>query len=207
MASPTCRNCHYDLRGIDSERCPECGAPSTWFHMKFFEFAEFQRAAVALQQADVIIREFDPGRGNVSVAGLGSAPMVYEIQFAALDLDRARAVLDDVGIPLRLPVVDREEPWCPGCSEHLNEDAVCPACRTAYQWVDVGDPEPADPSPTTPRRRGRFPWLVLLCAFVAAFMSPAVWSFMPAGSPMKLPATGVIWLTLYAGVRLVLRFR
>jgi hypothetical protein len=207
MPVPKCRLCDYDLRGIDSERCPECGTPCTWFHLKFFDLSEYQRAAVVLREANVVILEFDPGRGNLSVAGLGTAPTVYEIHFAALDLDRARAALDDAGIPLRLPVVDRAEPWCPRCGEPLDAEATCPACRTAYQWVDVGDPEPAAAVRATAPRPGRFPWVLLVCAFVAVFASPAAWAFMPSGSPLRLPVTGGIWLGLYAGVKLIWRLR
>jgi hypothetical protein len=29
-SAPTCRNCGYSLKGISSQKCPECGLPIEW---------------------------------------------------------------------------------------------------------------------------------------------------------------------------------
>ena len=64
-----------------------------------------------------------------------------EIWFGQQDLKKVFATLDDAGVATPLPIVDLTEPNCPSCSAPLDtkSDESCPACGTAFQWVDIDE--------------------------------------------------------------------
>lgn len=137
-----CPRCRYDLRGTASPVCPECGAPKSCTKIAFFNNDEFDEAARVLKVAGIYIwcvHSSDGGPGVINFfTGQSKRP---EIWFGLQDAKEVIATLDDAGLATPLPIVDRSEPNCPSCSAPLDThgDEICPACGTAFQWVDMDE--------------------------------------------------------------------
>jgi predicted RNA-binding Zn-ribbon protein involved in translation (DUF1610 family) len=140
-----CAACGYDLRGIESPLCPECGAPRVWRRLRFLSLPEFLQAVEVLQNANRFqLRIIDPRFGNMDLLTMLPTNNAFgEIQVSQSDSADAIQVLEDAGIFMPLPIVDRAEPNCPACLHPLDEtsDKVCPSCGAGFQWVTIEEPE------------------------------------------------------------------
>jgi hypothetical protein len=92
--------------------------------------------AQVLRDAGIAIREtvapalFPTGLFEASVPAL--LIPVHEQQ-------RAATVLEEIGLTLAYPLVDKSEPMCPVCSAALDPygPAECPFCGLRFDWVDI----------------------------------------------------------------------
>ena len=135
-----CSRCRYDLRGSASPVCPECGAPKKGTKLAFFNVDEFNEAARVLKEAGIFIWYLHSQTGGSGVVEIYTGQTTRpEIWFGEQDLKKVVATLDNAGVATPLPIVDRSEPNCPSCSAPLDTkgDEICPACGTAFQWVDI----------------------------------------------------------------------
>lgn len=145
----TCERCGYDLRGISSKLCPECGAPLDFIIVRIVEPQQFHFARAALEKENLISRFINPGGAMGIIAELTSDRSGW-LWIRADEADRAEEILDELGIITSLgakPIVDRAEPLCPKCDRALdaNGPEVCEHCGTLFQWVDI-ESEPFDPT-------------------------------------------------------------
>jgi hypothetical protein len=138
--------CGYDMRGSDSQRCPECGTPRT-VPVAIRDSQQFHLAKAMLERQGLLIRSIDPGGalGIVAIAE-GFAVQPGWLFVSVPDLVRVEECLDELGIMSSLsskPIVDRSEPICPQCEESLDPmgPEICPQCATAFQWVEIDQPD------------------------------------------------------------------
>ncbi len=137
-----CRRCGYDRRGTASPVCPECGAPTKCTKFAFFNDDEFNEAARVLKEAGIYFWCVHSSDGGAWVTNFYSGQTTRpEIWFGEQDLKKVVATLDNAGVATPLPIVDRSEPNCPSCNAPLDTkgDESCPACGTAFQWVDIDE--------------------------------------------------------------------
>ncbi len=137
-----CPRCRYDLRGSACPVCPECGAPKRCTKIAFFNDDEFDEAVRVLKEADIYFWCVNSHSGHQGLSSFYSGQTNRpEIWFGEQDLKKVVATLDDAGVATPLPIVDRSEPNCPSCSAPLDikGDEICPACGTAFQWVDIDE--------------------------------------------------------------------
>ncbi len=135
-----CPRCRYDFRGSASPVCPECGAPKSCTKIAFFNVDEFNEAVRALEEAGIYFWHLHAHGGSAGVVEIYTGQTTRpEIWFGQQDAKRVYALLDDAGVATPLPIVDRSEPSCPSCNAPLDTkgDEICPACGTAFQWVDI----------------------------------------------------------------------
>lgn len=148
-----CVNCRYDLRGITSKVCPECGTRTDSVAVRIMDSLQYHRARAALSHHGLLRGSIDPG------GTLGSAAVAEGFHVAGwvwVDPDRleeVEACLDSAGVFWQVrpvPIVDRSDPTCPSCGEKLNIDGPeeCENCGDVFQWVDVAN-EPLDPTGLT----------------------------------------------------------
>lgn len=137
-----CSRCRYDLRGSASPVCPECGAPKSCTKIAFFNDDEFDEATRVLKEAGIYFWGVNSHSGHQGLSSFYSGQMNRpEIWFGQQDLKKVFATLDNAGVATPLPIVDLTEPNCPSCNAPLdtNGDESCPACGTAFQWVDIDE--------------------------------------------------------------------
>ena len=144
-----CERCGYDLRGISSKLCPECGAPLDFIIVPIIDPEQFHFAHAALEKENLISRFINPG-GALGISAEISGDRSGWLWIRADEADRAEEILDELGIITSLgakPIVDRAEPLCPKCDRALdaNGPEVCEHCGTLFQWVDI-ESEPYDPT-------------------------------------------------------------
>jgi hypothetical protein len=153
-----CVKCQYDLRGITSKCCPECGTRTDSVAVRIMDSLQYHRARAALDHHGLLLGSMDPG------GSLGSAAIAEGIHIAGwvwVDPDRieeVEACLDSAGVFWQVrpvPIVDRSDPTCPSCLAKLNGDGPeeCPNCGDAFQWVDIEEP-PVDPTAMLCRQCG-----------------------------------------------------
>src|SRR5438477_7254180 len=63
----TCLRCGYDLRGIMSLQCPECGTPRS-VPIAISDARQYHRARAALEHDGLLIKFIDPG-GQLGTMG------------------------------------------------------------------------------------------------------------------------------------------
>lgn len=146
-----CIKCAYDLRGITSKVCPECGAPTNSIAIRVSDLQQYHRARAALEQKQLLLCAIAPG------GTLGTLAIVHGLPntdgWLWVDSDRlaeAEDCLDHAGIASGIhsrPIVDRSEPNCAKCGFPMdpNGPEVCPNCGAEFHWVDVTR-EPLDPT-------------------------------------------------------------
>jgi rubrerythrin len=145
----SCEQCGYDLRGISSKLCPECGGPIDFLIVRIVDPQQFHFARAALEKENLVSRFINPGGSmgiNAEITGDRSGWLWVRSDAA----DRAEEIFDDLGIVTSLgarPIVDRAEPVCPKCEHKLdvNGPETCPACNAEFDWIEVGS-EPLDPT-------------------------------------------------------------
>ena len=133
-----CNHCDYDLRGSDTEVCPECGAPRVWRKLRFFDRGHFLQALTVLGQAGIAATPVEATGFLEHILGGGNPPLP-EILIGRQDTEPAIEALEAAGIGVPLPIVDRSEPVCPECGTELDLGGPeqCPTCRLAFHWVEV----------------------------------------------------------------------
>jgi predicted amidophosphoribosyltransferase len=132
-----CEFCGYDLRGITSERCPECGQAKT-IALRFDDALHFHKARSALEHEGLLVSFVTAGLASEIV--YGTARSAGWLRVSMLDGDRVADLLHRIGVrwveEARV-FVDRNEPACPRCGEDLSAAANdCPRCRVGVQWID-----------------------------------------------------------------------
>lgn len=114
--------------------------PTEWKGIRFFNLDELTAARAVLEREGIIHRclNANPGIG-AHYFGQTATP---EIRFGPADTERVMQLLDDAGIPVPMPIVDRSEPICPNCDSTLDPDAeeMCPDCGLEFQWVEIEEP-------------------------------------------------------------------
>lgn len=141
---PRCHVCGYDLRGTEAAVCPECGTARVWRRLVFHDPREFAAAAHALHTAGVRSANFDPKGGFLGMGSvLGGAATAGEIWIGTTDALRAVVTLEQAGVHVPMPIVDRSEPSCPRCGERLDPDGPehCPSCGALFHWIEIEEPE------------------------------------------------------------------
>lgn len=136
-ATKRCEFCGYDLRGITSERCPECGQAMT-IAMRFDDAVQYHLARAALEHAGLLVSFVSAGVASEMV--YGTARSAGWLRVSAPEYDRAADVLHGIGVrwveEARV-FVHRGEPVCPRCDQDLSATGDdCPRCRVALLWVD-----------------------------------------------------------------------
>jgi hypothetical protein len=138
-----CETCGYDLRGAESERCPECGA-SRWLEaITIHDPSQYHRARAALEHARLLAKFSDPGGrwGPLQAVEFGSTIPGW-LWIDRNDVDHVADLLDDLGVQHSLnarPIVDRSEPLCPQCAGALDPAGPeqCPNCNALFTWVEI----------------------------------------------------------------------
>ncbi len=141
---PECHVCGYDLRGADTAACPECGTPRARRRLVFHDARDFAAAAHVLHTAGIQSANFDPKRGFFGLESvLGGAATAGEIWIGTTDAQRAVATLEQAGVHVPVPIVDRSEPSCPQCGERLDPDGPehCGQCGGLFHWIEIDEPE------------------------------------------------------------------
>lgn len=146
-----CASCNYALRGVESDKCPECGAVRWVALAQLDSHTELDEAAAALEHDGLA---FD------LVTATSNTPALHQTLWmgGALekvgggtvcvkrsDFKRAAAVLIvHFGEPAR-SIVDRAEPFCPACSAKLDPHGpdACPNCGKLFDWVEI-EPGPIE---------------------------------------------------------------
>jgi len=144
-----CIRCDYDLRGIQSKACPECGAPTTTIRVRVTDPQQFHRARAGLKHRGLLIHAVEPG-GAFGTAGILEGFPVTDgwLWVDPNHIDAVQECLDQSGVIWQmhaLPIVDRSDPVCPKCSAALDvkSSEPCPQCGAEFQWIDVAN-EPID---------------------------------------------------------------
>ncbi|MHC5023806.1 MAG: hypothetical protein ACYTGG_07830 [Planctomycetota bacterium] len=142
-----CYRCGYDLRGIKSDACPECGMPAT-VPIEIPDAQQFHLARAALERDGLLVRFTNPG-GSIGTIGILAGGNLATPGYLYVDSRHAEAIekcLGEAGVPWvfgALPIVDRAEPRCPTCGGELDPAGpeVCRTCGAAFQWVEIeGEP-------------------------------------------------------------------
>jgi rubrerythrin len=139
-----CMACGYDLRGCNSDRCPECGLSRQLDTITIQDSVQYHRARAALEREGLLTRFMDPsGAEEIGASGLRHPGWLWVDQ---TKLDRVEEILDELGIPNSInsrPIVDRSEPTCPRCSGMLDSygPEQCPHCGALFTWVNISEPE------------------------------------------------------------------
>lgn len=131
-----CEFCGYDLRGITSELCPECGQAKT-ISLRFDDAMHYHRARAALEHASLLVSFVNAGVASEMV--YGTARSAGWLRVSAPESDRVADLLHGIGVrwveESRI-FVHRSEPFCPRCNHRLSTGDDCPRCRVALQWID-----------------------------------------------------------------------
>lgn len=134
-----CIACAYNLRGLPSGVCPECGTPICK-RIDCVNVAEYDLIKSAFDEEGVRYDGADP-RSGVRGAMHLLAGMEGGGHFYIHPEDDATAleILDAIGYGGHAPIVDRAEPICPHCGGSIAgvQNEECPACHGAFVWVDV----------------------------------------------------------------------
>jgi len=154
--APRCGACGYDVRGIGSDLCPECGSLINARRLRFLNADDLRIAIAALEQAGIRCRIVEPAAaGNMAALITGGLPACHELWMAAGDLHRAIDVMDEAGAAAPLPLVDPLDPACPECGAAVpaNGEPVCPTCHAPFTWIE-SDGEPASTPVAPPTEPG-----------------------------------------------------
>jgi hypothetical protein len=198
-----CFNCDYDLRGVSSNNCPECGAPRFWKRLAFLSDVVFRAAVHALEHERIDARVFDPRVGAINLPGfMGGQGVRGEILINAVEADRAVCALENAGIHVPVPIVDRAEPACPACEARVDPEgpAQCPDCGTVFQWIETEESVAetmANPTSATSESAGRVPRMItvlVLCALLAPSILLVIWN------ELEPPFSWLMGLTVISGV-------
>lgn len=148
-----CEFCGYDLRGITSVECPECGQAKT-ISLRFDDHEHYHLARAALEHADLLVSFVNAGlAGEIVYASTKSAGW---LRVSSTNYDRAVDVLNDIGvrwIEEQRVFIDRLEPICPRCNADLTgvSAEVCINCGVRLQWIDAPSTLNADDEIVCPR--------------------------------------------------------
>lgn len=139
---PLCIHCGYNLRGVRSPICAECGKPRAR-RITYFDRMEFDAVRAALDLAGVPYSYHDPAVGVVGmltiVHGFNVRPVIM-IEWS--DLPAAEAALEDAGLSIPVVLVDHTHPFCPCCGFELPtgptsaDTCRCTVCGTACTWFE-----------------------------------------------------------------------
>ncbi len=138
-ATRRCEFCGYDLRGITSPLCPECGQSKT-VSLRFDDSEHYHRARAALEQRRLLVSFVNAGLASEIV--YATAKAAGWLRVGATDLERAITTLDESGVVWTedgMTTVFREEPSCPTCSRDLRNETgpACPGCGGHFQWGEM----------------------------------------------------------------------
>jgi len=182
-----CYACGYDVRGIGSQVCPECGEPINWQRLVIPDNSRHQHGMEILRGENIGFRITDPHPVAPGIDGLQRASHQlngafwvpsHHAQMAIEALTRAK-----VFVPL--PVVDIAEPLCPVCASvvEIGDEPPCHACGGVFQWIDVGHDSESRPGHRRSSRK------------VAPTESPTT-----ANQPRRTSAVGVMLMVLCGGL-------
>lgn len=141
-----CMRCGYDLRGIDSQVCPECGLPKS-VPIGISDSRQFHIARAALEGEGLLIKSQEPiGGAGLAANSIGAISQTGWLWVSVCDLERVEACLDEAGVASSIgaqPIVDRSEPNCPKCNSALDPHGreQCPQCGALFQWVEIDESE------------------------------------------------------------------
>ncbi len=140
-AARRCGACGYDVRGIGSRVCPECGEAILWQRLVTPQSPGHERAIDVLRAAGVETRFSDPSIGamHVSFGAGGSSNFSNIVWIPAYRANDAIDALDQAGILIPIPIIDIDDARCPTCASWVTaQDAhSCGTCGSVIEWVDV----------------------------------------------------------------------
>ena len=142
-ADPTCARCGYKLRGINSDRCPECGHAREWTTVRMHDTIQFLQAIDVLKDAGIDFRSSSTTSGIEGIVGTTKGGPIEggSIRYPRAEADRIYDLMHDAGLPIGPPLVDRHDPECPACGMDIRPVDVnrCPHCETRVQWIDIDE--------------------------------------------------------------------
>jgi len=138
-------NCGYNVHGVRSDVCPECGQEYYLAVGVFHEAGRFNAAAATLADEGIEFRQVSlASPREVMNQLMGAGGSTANFGAAALFVKRNDwPVAKEIIAAMRpLPIVDRSEPICPKCSAELdlNGTEQCSRCGTEFQWVEIEEP-------------------------------------------------------------------
>ncbi len=145
LPHPRCTHCGYNVRGVHSDVCPECGKE---FHIAIGVFrssGQFNAVATSLADEGITFLHVQLQEGQqptdqllLGTSNFGSAAIFVKRS----DYVRAKEIATEIAEHMPRPIVDRSEPNCPRCNALMDPTGSerCAACGMEFQWVEIEEP-------------------------------------------------------------------
>lgn len=136
-----CEHCGYDLRGIRSKLCPECGLGRS-MRLRIAGAREYHAARAAFEHVGILRSCIDPA-GLIDFINNSASSAGY-LCILETDLDSAEELLEQHGIAFmeeQTAFVRADDPRCPACEGEFRSigDAECLLCGQRVHWIEAHD--------------------------------------------------------------------